>query len=87
MRLVDHLKAQGLSNKAARDAMNTGKVWVSGIPMADGGREVDPDTVDIRPEAPRRAQELQAPSHHLSRPEDRVDSSPHAPRWRRPQPE
>ena len=53
MRLLDHLKAQGLSNKDARAALTSGKVWVDAIPTADGGREVEPETVELRMQSPR----------------------------------
>ncbi|MEL6342094.1 MAG: RluA family pseudouridine synthase [Myxococcota bacterium] len=53
MRLIDHLKAQGHSNRVARDLMKTGKVLVGGVPTADPGREVDPTRVEVRMNAPR----------------------------------
>ena len=59
MRLIDHLKAQGLSNRDARTALSTGKVWVRGVPTADGGQSVDVADVDIRPRSPRILQSSQ----------------------------
>ncbi|MCB9694201.1 MAG: RluA family pseudouridine synthase [Alphaproteobacteria bacterium] len=53
IRLLDHLKTRGLSNREARAALTSGKVWVSGVPTADGGREVDPASVAVRMQAPR----------------------------------
>jgi 23S rRNA pseudouridine1911/1915/1917 synthase len=53
VRLIDHLKALGQSNKDARDAMQSGKVRLKGVPTADGGREVDPADVELLPNAPR----------------------------------
>ena len=53
MRLIDHLKTRDLTNRQARAAMESGKVWVGGIPMCDAGREVDPALVEVRPQAPR----------------------------------
>ena len=53
MRLIDHLKALGHSNRQAQDMMQTGKVFVSGVPTADAVREVDPAQVEVRPNAPR----------------------------------
>lgn len=53
LRLVDHLKGTGLSNRQARAAMTTGKVWWKQVPCADPGRMVEPAEVEIRPNAPR----------------------------------
>lgn len=53
LRLIDHLRATGLSNRDARAALSSGKVWVAGVPTADPGREVDPAAVELRPRAPR----------------------------------
>ena len=53
MRLIEHLKHLGLSNRKAREAMASGKVSVSGIPTRDGGRDIDPSEVSYRPNAPR----------------------------------
>lgn len=53
MRLIDHLKALGLDNRSARDAMATGKVRVGGVPTADPARAVDPADVHVDPRAPR----------------------------------
>lgn len=53
MRLIDHLKALGLSNRDARAALGSGKVWVGGIPTSDAGREVEASAVELREHAPR----------------------------------
>lgn len=53
MRLIDHLKTLGLSNREARARLDSGKVWLNGVPTADPGREVDPAQVELRPQAPR----------------------------------
>ncbi len=52
-RLIDHLRAAGLSNRDARRAMQTGKVFYRGVPTADPAREVDSADVTIRQNAPR----------------------------------
>ena len=53
MRLIDHLKSLGLGNRAARDHLESGKIWLRGVPVADAAREVDPADVRVRPDAPR----------------------------------
>ena len=53
MRLIDHLKSLEFTNKQSRGYLDSGKVWVDGIPMRDGGREVEPGHVVIRMEAPK----------------------------------
>ena len=53
MRLIDHLKSSGLSNRAARELMSSGKVLYRGVPTADGGRMVEPAAVQIRHNARR----------------------------------
>lgn len=53
VRLVDHLKSLGLSAAAAREALRSGKVSVSGWLCGDAGRLVDPATVRYQPSAPR----------------------------------
>jgi 23S rRNA pseudouridine1911/1915/1917 synthase len=52
-RLIEHLRASGLSNKEANDLLDTGKVFYCGIPTADRGREVDTSRVVINRGAPR----------------------------------
>lgn len=52
-RLIDVLRARGLTGGAARDALKLGKVWLGGVPTADGGREVDETMVTVHPAAPR----------------------------------
>ena len=53
MRLSQHLQTLGLSASEARKAMSTGKVFLHGVPTSDGGRDIDPDAVSYRPNAPR----------------------------------
>lgn len=53
MRLTDHLKHLGLSNAEAKKALQTGKVFLHGVPTADGGRDIEPYRVELRPEAPK----------------------------------
>ena len=50
-----HLSALGHSNAEQRALLTAGKVWVGGIPTADGGRLIDPTTVELRPRAPKLA--------------------------------
>jgi 23S rRNA pseudouridine1911/1915/1917 synthase len=52
MRLLDHLSALGLSGRAARAALERGKVWYGDAPTADPGREVQPEKVRYLPSAP-----------------------------------
>lgn len=53
MRLIDHLKSLGHSNRAAQKLMQTGKVLHQGIPTADAARQVEPREVTVDPRAPR----------------------------------
>ena len=53
MRLIDHLKSTGLSNRIARELMSSGKVLYQGVPTADGGRMVEPSAVRIHHNARR----------------------------------
>lgn len=53
MRLLDVLRGLGLSASNAREALRSGKVLLSGVPTADGGREVDPKAVRYDPALPR----------------------------------
>lgn len=52
-RLIDVLRARGLSGNAARDALRTGKVAFRGVPTADGGRLVEPSDITVNPALPR----------------------------------
>lgn len=52
-RLLDHLATLGLKGNAAREALRTGKVKVDGVPVADGGREVEPARVRLDVNSPR----------------------------------
>ena len=53
MRLIDHLKALGHNNRKARNLLRSGKIWYRGVPTADAVREVEPEHVEIRHNAPR----------------------------------
>ena len=53
MRLIDHLKTLGHSNRKARNLLRSGKIWYQGVPTADAVREVDPAHIDVRHSAPR----------------------------------
>ncbi len=53
VRLLDHLRGQGLDGRALRKALATGKVRVHDVPTADGGRLVDPRSVRVWHQAPR----------------------------------
>ena len=52
-RLIDYLRSQGLTNRQARDLLDTGKVMYCGVPTADGGREVDAAQITVQRDAPR----------------------------------
>ena len=51
--LLEYLQTQGLSGKAAREAMSSGKVWYRGAPVSHPTRYVEPDEVEINERAPR----------------------------------
>jgi 23S rRNA pseudouridine1911/1915/1917 synthase len=53
VRLVDHLRSLGLSGRAARQALETGKVRYKRVPVADAGRLVDPAEVVVDANAPK----------------------------------
>ena len=53
VRLIDHLRKLGMSNREAKAALSTGKVYVGDAPTADPARDVVPARVSIRPNAPR----------------------------------
>jgi 23S rRNA pseudouridine1911/1915/1917 synthase len=53
LRLIDHLHAQGLSNRTARHALEHGKITLDGMPTADASRDVTGYTVRYQPSAPR----------------------------------
>lgn len=52
-RLSSILRERGLSGGALKRALETGKVLLDGIPTADGGRQVEPDQVQVVPHARR----------------------------------
>jgi len=53
MRLSQHLQSLGLTSAEARKALRTGKVYLCGIPTSDGGREIAPEQIELRPHAAR----------------------------------
>ncbi len=52
-RLIDHLKSLGMTNRDAKRALQSGKVYVLDLPTADPAREVRVDQVTVRANAPR----------------------------------
>jgi len=52
-RLIDCLRSMELTNREAKDLLETGKVMYCDIPTAYGGREVDASRVVINRSAPR----------------------------------
>lgn len=52
-RLIDHLRAGGMSNRDAKRALEAGKVFLKDAPVGDATREVEPRDVSVRPDAPR----------------------------------
>ena len=42
-----------MTSGEARAALGSGKVWLGDVPVSDGGRDVDPADVRLRPRAPR----------------------------------
>lgn len=52
-RVIDYLRSLSLTNRQARELLDTGKVFYRGIPTADGGREVDFAEVSVQRSAPR----------------------------------
>lgn len=53
MIIKDYLKAQGHSNKECKSLLETGKVFLQGMPTSDGRRECKEKNIEIRPRAPR----------------------------------
>jgi 23S rRNA pseudouridine1911/1915/1917 synthase len=53
MRLSHHLRELGLTASQVRQALKGGKVSYHSVPTSDGGREVDPEHVVYRADAPR----------------------------------
>lgn len=53
MTVGEVLRGMGLKGATAKKAGQTGKVWVRGTPSSDLGREVEPQDVEYRPNAPR----------------------------------
>ena len=51
--LADVLRDRGLSGRSAREAAQTGKVRLGGVPSSDLGRAVDPAEVTVNLSAPR----------------------------------
>ncbi|MBN1283422.1 MAG: RluA family pseudouridine synthase [Proteobacteria bacterium] len=52
-RLIDLLRSLKLTNREARNLLDSGKVLYCGVPTADGGREVDVARVVVQRSAPR----------------------------------
>lgn len=52
-RLIDYLRSLELTNREARNLLDTGKILYCGFPTADGGREVDATRVVVQRNAPR----------------------------------
>ena len=52
-RLIDFLRSLKLTNREARDLLDTGKILYCGFPTADAGREVDAARVVVQRNAPR----------------------------------
>ena len=53
MKLSEHLGRLGLSNSEVKKALRNGKVFFHGIPTQDGGRDIEPFQVELRPDATR----------------------------------
>jgi len=53
MKLSEHLSRLGLSNSEAKKALRNGKVFFHGIPTQDGGRDIEPYQIELRPDATR----------------------------------
>jgi 23S rRNA pseudouridine1911/1915/1917 synthase len=53
MIIKDYLKSQGHSNKECKSLLDTGKVFLQGMPTSDGRRECKEKDLEIRPRAPR----------------------------------
>lgn len=52
MRLMLHLNTLGVCGRAARAALDSGKVWYKDAPTADAARDVDPELTRYLPSAP-----------------------------------
>jgi len=53
MIIKEYLKAKGHSNKEIKSLLETGKVFLQGLPVSDGRRECKEKEVEIRPRAPK----------------------------------
>lgn len=53
MIIKEYLKAKGHSNKEIKSLLETGKVFLQGLPISDGRRECKEKEVEIRPRAPK----------------------------------
>lgn len=51
--VFDVLRARGMSSRGCREALEAGKVRLHGVPIGDGLRLVDPETITVAMEAPR----------------------------------
>ena len=53
MIIKEHLKTKGYSNKEIKSLLTTGKIFLQGLPTADGRRECKEKDIEIRPRAPK----------------------------------
>jgi RluA family pseudouridine synthase len=67
MRLIDRLAELGLAAAPAKRALASGKVFVDGVPSALATREVEPASVELRPNAPRTRVGIEAVVVHRDR--------------------
>ena len=51
--ITNLLSAQGYTAKTIKSLLQTGKVFIQGMPTADGRREVKATDIEVRPNAPR----------------------------------
>ena len=51
--ITNLLSAQGYSTKTIKSLLQTGKVFIQGMPTADGRREAKSADIEVRPNAPR----------------------------------
>lgn len=53
MNIKEILKSKGYSNKECKSLLETGKIFLQGLPVADGRREAKEKDLEIRPRAPK----------------------------------
>ena len=51
--ITNLLSAQGYTAKTIKSLLQTGKVFIQGMPTADGRREAKSTDIEVRPNAPR----------------------------------